>query len=44
MRTAIEIQKTLGHVPGNDIVYAKDGVDYPIDEEDMAWCLEIYLD
>ncbi len=42
MRTALEIQKTTGHVPHADLVLARNGVDYPMDAEEMRWHLQYF--
>ncbi|CAN0068389.1 unnamed protein product [Phaeothamnion confervicola] len=42
MRTALEVQKTIGHVPRPDLVWARNGVDYPMDAEEMHWHLQIF--
>ncbi len=40
MRTALELQKTIGEVPHKEIIYPKGGTDYPIDEDGLNWQLE----
>lgn len=42
MRTALEVQKTIGHVPRPDLVLARNGVDYPMDAEEMRWHLQFF--
>ncbi len=42
MRTALEVQKTTGHVPRADLVLARNGVDYPMDAEEMRWHLQYF--
>ncbi len=42
MRTALEVQKTTGHVPRPDLVLARNGVDYPMDAEEMHWHLQYF--
>jgi hypothetical protein len=42
MRFAIKLQARLANVPTREILQAKDGVDYPLSEEDMTWQLDFY--
>ena len=42
MRTALEVQKTLGQVARTDLVLARNGVDYPMDAEEMRWHLKYF--
>jgi uncharacterized protein (DUF2336 family) len=42
MRTALEVQKTVGQVPRADLVLARNGVDYPMDVEEMRWHLQFF--
>lgn len=42
MRTAVELQKLLGKVPTQSLIYARAGVDYPLNEADMIWQLEFF--
>jgi len=42
MRTALAIQKDIGLVPKGDIVLARNGLDYPMDEEEMRWHLQFF--
>lgn len=42
MRTALEVQKTVGHVPRPDLVLARNGTDYPMDAEEMRWHLQFF--
>ncbi len=42
MRTALEIQKRIGHVGLSDLVLARNGVDYPMDAEEMRWHLQYF--
>lgn len=42
MRTALEIQKTTGRVPRPDLVLARNGVDFPMDVEEMRWHLQFF--
>lgn len=40
MRTAVKIQTDLARVPKNDILLARGGTDYPLDEKEMIWQLD----
>ncbi|MDH3240946.1 MAG: DUF2336 domain-containing protein [Alphaproteobacteria bacterium] len=42
MRFAIKLQARLANVPPREILQAKDGVDFPLSEEDMTWQLDFY--
>ena len=42
MRLAVEMQKSLGQVQPQSLIYAREGVDYPLDERDMIWQLEFF--
>ncbi len=42
MRTALEVQKTVGHVSRPDLVLARNGTDYPMDAEEMRWHLQYF--
>ncbi len=42
MRFAIVLQARFGNVPQREILQAKDGLDYPLSEDDMTWQLEFY--
>ncbi|MEQ1888439.1 MAG: DUF2336 domain-containing protein [Alphaproteobacteria bacterium] len=42
MRTALEVQQSVGHVPRQDLVLARNGVDYPMNEEEMRWQLQYF--
>lgn len=42
MRTAVELQKIIGQIPVQSLIYARAGVDYPLNEADMIWQLEFF--
>lgn len=42
MRMAIEVQRELARVPSPEIVYAKNGTDYPLTEQELHWQLEFF--
>jgi hypothetical protein len=43
MRLAFQVQKEIGHIQPKELIYPKDGSDYPLSEEDLEWQLE-FLD
>ena len=40
MRFAFRLQQELAHVPVKELIYPRDGTEYPFDPEDMKWQLE----
>jgi hypothetical protein len=42
MRFAIRLQARFGGVPAAEILPARDGIDFPLTEEDMNWQLEFF--
>jgi len=40
MRLALHVQKELGHIQPKDLIYPRDGTDYPLSKEQMQWQLE----
>ena len=40
MRTALDLQRKVAHVPPSKVVNARDGVDYSLSEDEMSWFLE----
>lgn len=40
MRIALEFQKEMGKVPHKELIYPKDGSDYPLTPDDMRWQLD----
>lgn len=40
MRMALQLQKEMGHVPPKELVYPRDGTDYPLTQEEIDWQLE----
>lgn len=40
MRTALQIQKELGHIQPKDLMYPRNGIDYPLTEGELIWQLE----
>ncbi len=42
MRTALDLQRKVAHVPPSKVVNARDGVDYSLSEDEMSWFLEFF--
>jgi uncharacterized protein (DUF2336 family) len=42
MRTALHLQKHLAGVPSSQLVYARDGTDFPLSPAEMTWQLEFF--
>ena len=42
MRTALQVQNHIAKVPQHSLVLARDGIDYPLGEDDMEWYLESF--
>ena len=42
MRTALDVQQSVGHVLRQDLVLPRNGVDYPMNEEEMRWQLQYF--
>ncbi len=42
MRLAFAVQQEIGHVQPKDLVYPRDGTDYPLSREEMLWQLEFF--
>ncbi|MCH9019850.1 MAG: DUF2336 domain-containing protein [Proteobacteria bacterium] len=42
MRTAIQIQLRLARIPPAEVLNAKDGTDYPLDAQELAWHLQLF--
>ena len=42
MRTALEIQKTLAKIPPRELLYPKNGEDYPLPEKDLKWQVDFF--
>ncbi len=40
MRMALQLQKDIGQVQPRDLLYPKDGEDYPLTEDELNWQLE----
>lgn len=40
MRMALQLQKDMGLVPPKELIYPRDGTDYPLSQEDIDWQLE----
>jgi len=44
MRSALEIQREVAKVPPNEIVNARDGVEYSLTEDEMSWYLDFFAE
>lgn len=42
MRTALQMQKSLGHIPHQSILLAQNGVEYPLPPEEMQWHIDYF--
>ena len=42
MRTALEIQKTMAKIPPKELLYPKNGEDYPLSKEDLQWQVDFF--
>lgn len=42
MRLALEIQKQMAKVPFGELIYPKNGEDYPMTKSDMQWQIEFF--
>lgn len=40
MRMALRLQQEMGYVPPKDLIYPRDGTDYPLSIEEINWQLE----
>ena len=40
MRTCLRIQQEIACIPSKDIIYARGGTDYPLDEAEIKWQLD----
>jgi uncharacterized protein (DUF2336 family) len=44
MRFALEMQKTLANVATRELLYPRNGDEYPLSEEDMDWQINFFLE
>jgi uncharacterized protein (DUF2336 family) len=42
VRMAVEVQRYLAKVPVREIMYAKQGTDYPLNDDEVKWQLEFF--
>ena len=42
MRTALQMQSDLAHIPPNDFLNAKNGIDYPMSDQQMEYEIALY--
>ncbi len=40
MRMALQLQQEMAHIPPKELIYPREGTDYPMPEEDINWQLE----
>lgn len=44
MRTALKVQRDVANVPPNEIVNAREGVEYSLTEDEMSWYLDFFAE
>jgi uncharacterized protein (DUF2336 family) len=44
MRTSLEIQKTIAKIPPRELLYPKNGEDFPMSEKDLKWQVDFFND
>ena len=44
MRTAMHVQRYLARVPSNAMINARNGVDYPLTDDEMNWYIDYFCD
>jgi uncharacterized protein (DUF2336 family) len=42
MRTAVQVQKQLAHIPHQQVLFAQNGVEFPLTPEEMQWHVEYF--
>ena len=42
MRTAVQLQLRLARVPPSKVLQARDGIDYPLSEDEMRWQIDFF--
>ena len=42
MRVATQLQLRMGGIPPGDVLHARDGVDYPLTDDEMIWQLDFF--
>jgi hypothetical protein len=42
MRTAVQLQLRLARVPPGKVLQARDGIDYPLSDEEMRWQIDFF--
>ncbi|MCD8520435.1 MAG: hypothetical protein LRY57_03995, partial [Alphaproteobacteria bacterium] len=40
MRMALQLQKEMGYVRPQELIYPRDGTDYPLTDEEILWQLD----
>ncbi len=44
MRFALRLQKEIAHIPPQELLYPRDGTDYPLTYDEMIWQLDFLLE
>jgi hypothetical protein len=42
MRSAMQLQLRLGGIPPGEVLNARDGTEYPLSKDEMAWQLNFF--
>jgi uncharacterized protein (DUF2336 family) len=42
MRTAVQMQKSLGHIPHQATLFAQNGIEYPLPPEELQWHIDYF--
>ncbi len=42
MRVATQLQLRMGGIPPGDVLHARDGVDYPLTDDEMTWQIDFF--
>jgi hypothetical protein len=42
MRTAVQLQLRLARIPPPKVIQARNGIDYPLSEDEMRWQIEFF--
>lgn len=42
MRTAVQMQKSLGHIPHQSTLFALNGIEYPLPPDEMQWHIDYF--
>jgi hypothetical protein len=44
MRTAVTLQRQICGVPQKNLVLAREGIGYPLSEDEMSWYLDFFAE